>query len=73
MQIVSLGDSLHEMPNPIFLGLSPKETVCMICQILFPGKNKEKSIINFLSSEFVKVKERLLLKEMFPSQSGGYS
>ena len=30
--------------------LSPKETICMKCKILFSGKNK-KNIINLLSAE----------------------
>ena len=30
--------------------LSPMQTICMRCQILFPGKNK-KNIINFSSAE----------------------
>ena len=33
--------------------LSPKETVCMKCQILFSGKNK-KNIISLSSAEFAR-------------------
>ena len=62
MQIVSLGDNLHELPKPIFLifsqkidfdilcKLSPLETVCMNCQSLFSGKIKKKNYILKLSS-----------------------
>ena len=53
MQIVSNGDSLHEMSNPVL------ETICMKCQILFSGNNK-KNVINLSSDELaqreVKVK-----------------
>ena len=42
--------------------LSPLETICMNCQILFPQKNKKN--INFLSAEFaqreVMVKKKLV-------------
>ena len=46
MQVVSLGDNLHEVSDPIF-----KETICMKCQILFPRKNK-KNILSLPSAEF---------------------
>ena len=46
--------------------LSPVETVCMKCQILFSEKNK-KNIISLLSAEFAPrvVKVKPILKE-FP-------
>ena len=50
MQIVSLGDSLHEMSNPA------KETVCMKCQILFSGKNKK----NISKCRLLKILPRVL-------------
>ena len=44
--------------------LSPKETICMKCQILFFGKNKKK-IINLSSAEnvqrVVKVNDNIIL------------
>ena len=46
MQIVSNGDTLHNISNPAFwkkCELSPMETtcICMQYQILFSGKNKK--------------------------------
>ena len=45
MQIVSLGDNLHDVSDPIFYEKEEKykETICMKCQILFSTK-KEKNI-----------------------------
>ena len=43
---MQIGDSLHEMPNPI----SWEKTICMKCQILFPGKNMKK-YFNMLSAQ----------------------
>ena len=46
MQIISLVDNLHEMLS-LF---SPKESICMKCQSLFPGK-KERIIKIILSTQ----------------------
>ena len=40
MQIVSIGDNLHEISKPVFWE-KKKETICMKYQILFSGKNKK--------------------------------
>ena len=53
MQIVSLGDNLHEMSNPVFW---EKETICMKCQILFSGKNKK----NISKCRLLKILPRVL-------------
>ena len=59
MQIVSIGDNLHKMSNPVFMGKNGDnlhemsnpvfweqlETICMKCQIQFSGKNKKNIII----------------------------
>ena len=62
MQIVSNGDNLHEISNPVLFSqktgldisckLSPMETICLKYQILFSVKNK-KHIVSLLSAEFV--------------------
>ena len=44
--------------------LSPLETICMECQILFPEKNK-KNIINFLSANFAQRAVKFKLKRFF--------
>ena len=48
MQIVSLGDNLHEVLDLFF----PKETICMKCLILFSRKNKKKIFQNVLCWNF---------------------
>ena len=47
MRIVSNGDNLHEMSNPVL------ETFCIKCQNLFSGKNK-KNIIDLSSTKLAK-------------------
>ena len=49
MQIVSLGDNLHEMSKLVF----SKETICMKFQSLLSGKNK-KNIVNLSSAKLAK-------------------
>ena len=50
MQIVSQGDNLHEVSDP----MSPKDTICIKYQILFSRKNKKNIskclLLKFLSS-----------------------
>ena len=68
MEIVSIGDNLHEKPNPVFCEKIIKismETICMKCQILFSGKNK-KNIINLLCAEFA----QRVVKSMLPGRWG---
>ena len=59
-QIIALGDNLHKVPDPFFLGKivflfysKTVETICMKCQILFSGKSK-KNVTNLLSAELAK-------------------
>ena len=48
--------------------LSPLETICMECQILFAGKNK-KNIINFLFANFAQRAVKVEVEMFFPASS----
>ena len=43
----------QKIGSDISYKLSPKETICMKCLILFPGKSK-KNILNLLSAEIAR-------------------
>ena len=57
MQIVSIGDNLHELPNAVskilIFHANCLETICVNCQMLFSRKNK-KNVTNLLSAELAK-------------------
>ena len=57
MHIVSNGDNLHEMSNPVFW-----ETICMKCQILFSGKNKKKYFNMSSAENFTQCAKCLLIQ-----------
>ena len=60
MQIVSIGDNLHEMSKPVLL-----ETIYVNCQILFSGENMN-NIISLSSAEFAQrvIKIKLTVQKM---------